>query len=257
MVFRLPISGIEVRLNELTGADELAILETPARGARLAFEAAARLTVPLAADALPWTELPVADLETALLRIRQAHSGDVIRSGVNCTAAECAATIEIEFSIDEFIAHHQLRSRSEAMRPCDEDWLRFDDSVSFRIPTVGDQIAAADAVAPARHLINRCVRPNSLDARTLRKVERAMEAVAPTLSGALTGRCPQCGRTVEIEFDPQEFVLLEIRGQAAFVFEDVHLIALHYHWPEPEILALPSSRRIRYAEMVRAFRSAA
>jgi len=257
VVFRLPVSGIDVGLNELSGADELAILETPARGARLAFEAATRLTVPLSPDAPQWTELPVADLEIALLRIRQVHFGDVIRSGVNCTAAGCAATIEIEFSIDEFIAHHQPRSRLESMRPDDEGWLKFDDSVSFRIPTVGDQIAIAGAVAPKRQLIDRCVRPLGLGTRALRKIERALEALSPTLSGALTGRCPQCGAAVDIEFDPQEFVLLEIRGQAGFVFDDIHLIALHYHWPEPEILALPRGRRIRYAEMVRSFRSAA
>jgi hypothetical protein len=30
------------------------------------------------------------------------------------------------------------------------------------------------------------------------------------------------------------------------LYEEVHVIALHYHWPEAAILALPASRRRRY-----------
>jgi len=45
--------------------------------------------------------------------------------------------------------------------------------------------------------------------------------------------------------------LRELREQAAFIYEDVHLIAQHYRWSEAEIMLLPRNRRIRYAEMIR------
>lgn len=34
------------------------------------------------------------------------------------------------------------------------------------------------------------------------------------------------------------------------LYEEVHVIALHYHWPEREILALPVSRRRRYLALL-------
>ncbi len=253
---RLPISGAEARVSEPSGSHELALLESGAAGVRLALEAAIRLA-PLADPALQWSDLPAVDLEHAALRIRQAHSGDQVRSTVACAAAGCGAAVEIEFSIEQFLAHHRPASRDPA--PVDEaGWRRLDDGAAlFRIPTVSDQIAAADDPQPVRWLIARCLRPSPFDARTRRKAERAMEAIAPSLISALSGRCPECGAAVEVDFDPIDFVMLEIAGQAAFVYEDVHTIAFHYHWPEQEILALPRRRRIRYAEMARGHRSAA
>jgi hypothetical protein len=51
-------------------------------------------------------------------------------------------------------------------------------------------------------------------------------------------------------FDVQQFVLRELRDQATFLYEDVHLVASQYHWPESGILDLPSRRRVQYAEMI-------
>ena len=64
-------------------------------------------------------------------------------------------------------------------------------------------------------------------------------------------------RQCKLRSDPRQFTLRELRDQAVFIYEDTHLLAEHYHWPEAEILALPRERRLRYAQMVRASRSAA
>jgi hypothetical protein len=52
-------------------------------------------------------------------------------------------------------------------------------------------------------------------------------------------------------FDVQAFCLTELRNQAAFLYEDVHLLAQCYHWTEADILALPRHRRAHYAEFAR------
>jgi hypothetical protein len=80
-------------------------------------------------------------------------------------------------------------------------------------------------------------------------VETAMETMAPSLCTDLAGTCPECGAGVEAIFDPLHFTLRELRDQASFVYEDVCSIAHHYHWSEADILALPSARRTRYAEL--------
>jgi hypothetical protein len=55
-------------------------------------------------------------------------------------------------------------------------------------------------------------------------------------------------------FDVPVFVLSELRTRAALIHEDVHLLGRAYHWSEASILAMPRTRRERYADMVRADR---
>ena len=78
-----------------------------------------------------------------------------------------------------------------------------------------------------------------------------MEMQAPSLSGEIDGVCPECGARLRFFFDVEQYVLLELRQQAAFVYQDTHLLAKHYHWPESRILAIPRNRRMQYAEMLR------
>jgi hypothetical protein len=100
-------------------------------------------------------------------------------------------------------------------------------------------------------LIRRCVRPADPPRRLLRRIENALDALAPSPATDLQGVCPECGENFELRFDPQSFSLREMREQAAFIYEDVHLIAQHYRWSEAEIMALPRRRRLRYAEFIR------
>ncbi len=56
---------------------------------------------------------------------------------------------------------------------------------------------------------------------------------------------------MDIFFNPQLYVLQELRNQVTRLYEEVHLLALHYHWSEAEILALPRARRMNYADYIR------
>lgn len=84
-----------------------------------------------------------------------------------------------------------------------------------------------------------------------------MEALAPNLSDDLQGQCSECGSIVTLFFDVPQFTLQELRRQAAFVYEEIHLLASSYQWTETAILALPHHRRQQYAERVRQARRTA
>jgi hypothetical protein len=84
-----------------------------------------------------------------------------------------------------------------------------------------------------------------------------MHALAAPLSGNLAGSCPECLSQLTIHFDVIPFVLREMRDQAASIYQDIHLLALHYKWPEEKIVDLPRKRRLYYAEMIRSERSVA
>ncbi|WP_158497826.1 DUF6760 family protein [Pseudoxanthomonas suwonensis] len=34
------------------------------------------------------------------------------------------------------------------------------------------------------------------------------------------------------------------------LYEETHVLAMHYHWSEPQILALPRSKRQRYLALI-------
>jgi len=256
--FRLPVSAIGIVLRQPTGAEDILILESRADDAALALALINRLAQAAGGPSVCWEDLPVSDLDAILLRLRQTVFGDLIRADAACPAPDCGKRIDLAFGVNEYLEHHAPR-RTRLAEPAPEaGWMRLRGApVSFRFPTGADQLAIALHPNPPAELIRRCIMPTDIPAAAMRRVERAMEALAPSLAHNLNGHCPECGASFEVYFDPRQFTLRELRDQAVFIYEDTHLLAEHYHWPEAEILALPRDRRLRYAEMVRAARSAA
>jgi hypothetical protein len=250
--FRLPVGGIEVVVRPLAGSDDVALLEAHS----LDISAAIALLSAIARRAddngtLDWATMPLTDVDALLLKVHQIVFGDLIRSDVICPNRECGKRIEVSFSAGEFLEHCSPRPVRRVTPDSEPGWYRFTDAaVSFRLATAGDLSAASHTHDPYRDLIRRCLRPSPVSSRWRNRAERAMEAMAPRISRELAAECAECGAEVLINFDARDFTLRELRDQAAFIYEDMHLLARHYHWPEAEILALPQPRRIQYVEMV-------
>jgi hypothetical protein len=267
---RLPISGLAVDIRQPTGREEMLLLEMPAGSAELALALAERLARAADGGSIAWRELPVADLDAFVLRMRQALLGDRIIADVRCREPDCGSRIDIAFSIAAYLDHHQPnrnwnRRRSWLLAPGNQGWSRLTPrypskepslEVQFRLPTVGDQLAAAGVSDGYRELVRRCMRPDDLPRRLRRVVETAMEAMAPNLSGDLEGVCPECGARVAVYFRARQFCLQELRNRAAFVYEDIDVLAQRYCWSERAILAIPNMRRANYAELARQSRNA-
>jgi hypothetical protein len=161
------------------------------------------------------------------------------------------------FSIDAYVDHHHPSMPARLLAAGEPGWFRLQGGdVEFRVPRASDQVAIALEPRPEQALLLRCTRPAAIPAPARRRVEAAMEALAPSLLSELRGTCPECGAAVACNFDPLQYTLLELRDQAAFVYEDVYTIAERTHWSEAEILALPTARRGRYAELAQQERAA-
>jgi hypothetical protein len=209
-----------------------------------------------AADGAPLdvATLPISDVDVLLLRLRQRIMGDIISAEEFCPGPDCHARVDITFSIGAYLEHHLPASMPGVLPAKDEGWYRLgDDDVVFRLPCAADQLAIARAPEPEEALLRRCVRPAEISEDARRRVEEAMQAMSPSLYSELEGKCPECGAIVESDFDPVQYTLRELRNQAAFVYEEVCSIAHHYHWSEAEILALPTARRARYADLAAHF----
>jgi hypothetical protein len=246
-MFRLPVSGVEVHLRLPSGADDLLLLETHASDPALAVMLVERLDQ--SGGRIGWTALPVPDLEAAMLLLRQKAIGDLVRADMRCS---CRARIDIGFRIGEYLSHSVPRMPRYVEPTADSGWFTLSGTeVVFRIPTVADQIAVAGSRRPDFELERQCIRPATVSRALIRKTQQALEAIAPSLSRSLQGACPECNAKLNVYFDVYGFVLRELSGRAQSLYEDVHLIAQRYHWPESRILALPRTRRRQYAEMIR------
>lgn len=266
---RLPLSGLEVELRHPTGADDLLLIESPPADLRIAVTLMSRLGAGIDGAAIAWGGLTVAELNAVILQLRQALIGDRIATETVCQAKGCGRRIDVTFSISEYLSHHApsgpvVHGRRWRVEPAEKQgeeqrWFRLTGAaaggvpgpIMFRLPTVDDQLSVrgrADAIA---QLAVRCLRPATVPAAARRQVEAAMERMAPDLCDEIRGVCPECGSTMTLWFDAMQFCLRELRDRAAFIYEDVDLLARRYHWSEQEIIAMPQARRAAYAELAR------
>lgn len=256
LAFRLPVSGLEVLLRHPTGAEDVILAEAGGTGPHLARTLASLLVRRPDGAPLDWSALSVTDLDTALLRLRQMVVGDAVHAGAVCSAPGCGARIDITFRVGEYLEHQRPEPPVGVLPGPETGWFCLDpevtggDAVAFRIPSCADLEAVSSHPDGEGELARRCIRPASVTTHLREKVEAAMEAIAPSLYAELDGVCPECGVAVSVPFDPQSYVLRELRERATFVYEEVRLLAASFHWSEREILALPRVRRARYAELV-------
>jgi hypothetical protein len=254
----LPVSGLAVALLQPTGAEDLLLTEHGVGSPELALVLIERLG--MADTPLAWANLPVADVDTMIVRLRRALLGDRVLADIPCAAAECGQRIDLSFSLDGYLAHHRPRPaprgggwRVVAAKAAPWHVLvgPAGEAARFRLPTLADQLAVSGAADPPLALLSACVRPAKLPVRVLARVEAAMALLAPPLAGELEGRCPECGTPISAWFGARRYCLQELADRARFVFDDVDVLADRYHWSERAILTLPHSRRTEYADRAR------
>jgi len=250
----LPASRVYVRMREPTGVDELFMLESTGPPRRTMCELSGRVVSDAAGEPLVWDDLPAVDLAAAALFIRSVWLGGKIRAEARCSAQDCGGRIDIAFTIDAYLDHRRPRVFRGVSK--NGDWFDLSGAgVRFKVPTVANLEAAAGngiAVAVADALATSCVSPSPPGAAARRRVERALQALAPPLDGMVAGVCPICDAEVRLWFAPVDFVVDELRDASADLFDDVHELACAYHWSEHEILRLDRRRRRAYVELVRA-----
>lgn len=249
---RLPVSGLQVAFRQLTGLEDLLLQERQDTSVTLSLMLIDRLAHVTDGALVDWGELTVTDLDALLLLLRQAVLGDVIRADTQCSQPSCRARVDISFRVGDYLASQKGRSPRWVEKADEAGWFRLtSEAAMFRLPTGSDLAVMEHEVRPERELIRKCTQPAEVSSRLRQRIERAMETLAPSLSRTMTGQCPECRAEMRIYFDVRPFVLRELRDHAHSVYQDVHLLALHYKWPEENILALPQKRRRHYAAMLR------
>ncbi len=250
---RLPVSGLEVRYHAPNGKDDLAILEASGNPLERALSVVPRLAIAQNGTTMDWETLTVTDFEVCLLGLRRSLLGDRLSCAFRCT--QCSSWMDIELSITAFLAdiHPSMPRR---VKKCSdrEGWFAFEDAeeiVCFRPVFVSDQMQVLGRSGATKMLAERCIATNKADARTLRRVEKALEEIAPVVSRPLAGNCAACGEPAQMTLHVSALVMQDLSMAAAGIYGETHAIASTYHWPEATILEMSQTRRHAYAEMIR------
>ena len=208
---------------------------------------------PLTAEAA--RSLTVGDREALLLHLRRVTLGERLPCVVACPASGCGQKMDVDLTASELLLP-PYRTEPAYERPIAVNGETR--PIRFRLPTGADQEEAAaaarrDPPAAVKLLLERCVDGEGIERsipEIAAQVGQAMSELDPQAELDISLTCPACGHSFSTLFDTASYFFQELAVRARHLYREVHLLALHYHWSEPEILSLTPRRRGLYLEML-------
>jgi hypothetical protein len=209
------------------------------------------------AGAVVARHLTVGDREALLLHLHRLTHGDRLDLVADCS--HCGERMELELRAGVLLMPTEPACEAEQWAKLSRGGETI--SVRVRLPTGEDQEraarrAAADEGAAARELLRACLLEVAADRELPDEIEGLLAdklgELDPQAEIRLAARCPHCRSDIELGLDAGELVLSEIDRAREGLLREVHLLALHYHWSEAEILAMTPRRRRRYLELLAA-----
>jgi hypothetical protein len=265
----------EVELAAMNGFDEefLACIDSRTRSACAVSALLARCVRRVGAmEPAPISlirNLLVGDRDFLMLKLREMTFGKRLDAVLYCGQPSCGKPMDVTLNLDDFAPDPKPVDRRIFTLALSTGQSETGDlSIDFRLPTGADQEAAGilagvdDDTAVTRLLAHTILRINGKtsiedqDVRSLatgvqREIERQMEELAPQVPIELDTSCVECKQPFSTPFDLPSFFFAELRQGLRYLEREIHFLALHYHWPESEILALTRRKRRRYIELIR------
>lgn len=267
----------EASVRVLTGADETLIAggeaaATPAARATMLVAAACRIEGIGSLTPDDARLLSVGDRERLLLALYRRNFGERFDAVVQCPAASCGETAELELAVESLLVPTANEPSSPegagsaslmhdiTLATADGQWR-----VRFRVPNGGDQelaarVAASDAAGAGDRILERCVAEVRDASGKSLTVDEWLPVLRESLPESLCEidqqanvtvklRCPACETAITAIVDAGTFLHRELVGSHG-IFVEVDRLARAYHWSESEILAMPVARRRRYLALV-------
>lgn len=185
---------------------------------------------------------PVSRRLQGLLAVTIATRGDRWVLTATCADPECGAPMDLPLSFEAF-----RRDADPAEVTCE---LPGGDSIAITVPTGADQLAwlaAGDDDAGA--ILGRLVAHRTgaaVPADWLAPIESALERADPLTTLEIETACPECGAETSVPLDLEARCLALLAAEQPRLLDDIHALAIAYHWSEAEIMAIPPARRRAY-----------
>ena len=211
------------------------------------------------------TDLPLlgmGDRESLLFHLYREAFGSNIPGVVACPG--CEEPLEFDIAADDVLVQPAPDPARSLERLLESGGRRYHCTV--RPPTAAD----VEAVLPlgrteprtaADELFTRCVAvvdesshlaAGLPDPGLVGLLDQTFDELDPQAETLLTLRCAACGLEFQACLDAGEFLARATRRKSTQLFQEVHRLALHYHWSESDILAMSSERRRLYLDLLAA-----
>lgn len=178
---------------------------------------------------------------------------------LRCSNPECREPIEIELSLEELMD----LQRQAQVHPFVEVRLG-DQTFRLRKPSGLDQRMwleqdYADETSTVQAMIQTLLldpHPAQLDRLWLGQngwveaFNQAMEERDPLVNFSLRANCPYCETQRTYAIDLGAMALQRLRNAQQHLLQSIHQLAVHYHWSEAEILAIPRWRQDYYLAQI-------
>lgn len=191
------------------------------------------------ADISGWT---VAKRRQGLLAVVVSTNGPLRSLTTVCGNPDCGA--KMDFDLDLTLLRQDWREDRVAVT------LDSGETLTLRHPVPADLALWANTAAegPAETELARILLvgkvPDSPDWENA--AQEALSAADRLADLELRADCPDCGAPATYSLVLEPFLLEELSQESGRLMDEIHLLAMSYHWTEPDILALPESRRRHY-----------
>jgi len=203
--------------------------------------------------------LPVGSRDSLLLALRERLFGEKLNCRIDCP--DCQEALELAFETKD-IRVTPIPDPTHSNKHLELEWEGY--QVRYRLPNGFDPQHLRHEDGPADRqvaLLYRCLLGakrkgksmicSRLPNRVLEVVADAMAEADPQADTRISLICPACARQWSALFDILSYFWQEIHAWAQRLLAEVHLLAIHYHWSEDQILGLSPERRRHYLGMVR------
>lgn len=199
--------------------------------------------------------LSVGDRIALALQIRRLTFGDRLDSVLSCP--NCSEVMSLDFKISQLL-------QPIISEPALDYEMDFE-GISIRVrPVTGEDLEsllheedkAATALQMEQELVRSCIvssipsLPEELKEDFVRAIGSKLEELDPQSSLVLNLACPECKHSLQISFNPEDFLLQELAARSGQLESEVHWLAFNYHWDEKTILSLSIRMRKRYVDLV-------
>jgi hypothetical protein len=246
----------KARFHALTGRIEQSLIEAAAVIGRSRYVTTVLSNVldrigDMSVDSDTVANLCVADRQYLMLRLGALLDGEQMWLEVGC--GHCDAIFDVDIKRAD-LPVKQAGEGFPLVTLHHGGW-----EIEARAPTGADQerIAALDEDEAMRDLLRHCICTvngappqqdfvEQLSQADIEAIDEALDEVSPAVCDRLQVTCPECGREQLANLD--HYVPSGLNEY--FFYDEIHMLASHYHWSEADILDLPQDKRRRYIDLI-------
>lgn len=196
-------------------------------------------------------DLSIGQRDAVLARFYASMFGSRLELATNCPY--CAARLDVRLTTDELLTE----PAAESPRLVKIGRRRFEvrpvNSIDLAAIAELPDVETARAMLALRCLVpvdGKAV-PATLSDKEVDAVAAALAALDPASDPYVSLKCFECEAAWDAPIDIARVLATEIEAAADTLMDDIHDLALSYHWSEESILALAPGRRRAYLQRLR------